>query len=141
VTNDRLVIRAFEEKHRGGVTDLWRRCNLTVPHNDPDRDIDFAKGRQNSDILLGLNHDKVVASVLVGHDGHRGWIYYVAVDPDHQGKGWGRSIVEAGEDWLRARSVPKAQLMIRDTNTQVRGFYEALEWEAIPRTVLQKWLS
>jgi ribosomal protein S18 acetylase RimI-like enzyme len=138
---DPLVIKAFGENDRSGLIDLWRRCNLTVPHNDPDRDIDFARGRANSEILLGFSDDRVIASVMVGHDGHRGWIYYVAVDPDYQGRRWGRAIVEAGEEWLRTCGVLKAQLMIRETNTQVRGFYEAVGWEAIPRTVMQKWLK
>ncbi|MDB5394524.1 MAG: GCN5-related N-acetyltransferase [Rhodospirillales bacterium] len=141
MTVDKLIIRAFEEKDRGSLTNLWKRCSLTVPYNNPDRDIDFAKGRENSEILIGLAADTVVASVMAGHDGHRGWIYYVAVDPDYQGRRWGRRIVEAGEEWLRARGVPKAQLMIRETNTQVRSFYEAMGWEAIPRTVMQKWLK
>jgi len=134
-------IRPFAEGDGDDIVALWRRCGLTVPDSDPYRDIDFARGRENSDVLVGLTAGKIVASIMVGHDGHRGWLYYVAVDPSHQRKDWGRAIVEAGEAWLGVRGVPKAQLMIRETNTQVRAFYEALGWEAIPRTVMQKWLK
>jgi ribosomal protein S18 acetylase RimI-like enzyme len=136
-----LSIRPFEEADRVALVALWQRCGLTVPYNDPDRDIDFAKGRENSDILIGTTEGRLVASAMVGHDGHRGWLYYVAVAPDRQGGRLGQQIVAAGEAWLKARGVPKAQLMIRETNTQVRGFYEAAGWEAIPRTVMQKWLT
>jgi ribosomal protein S18 acetylase RimI-like enzyme len=78
--------------------------------------------------------------VMVGHDGHRGWLYYVASDPQSRGAGFGRQIVEAGENWLRQRGVAKVQLLVRETNTQVVAFYEHLGFEVAPRTVLAKWL-
>jgi GNAT superfamily N-acetyltransferase len=77
---------------------------------------------------------------MVGHDGHRGWLYYVAVAPDLRGLGCGRAIVAAAEDWLRVRGIPKAQLMIRDTNTGVRDFYAGLGWNEAPRIVMERWL-
>lgn len=135
-----LAIRPFEEADRAALVALWRRCNLTVPHNDPDLDIDRARGRTNSDVLVGTVDGRVAASAMVGHDGHRGWIYYVAVDPEVQRGGLGGTIMAAAEAWLKTRGVPKAQLMIRETNTAVRAFYETIGWEAIPRTVMQKWL-
>ena len=112
-----------------------------MPHNDPDADIARARGRETSDILVAGDHlGAIVASVMVGHDGHRGWIYYVAVDPDRRETGLGRAIVGAAEAWLRARGVPKAQLMIRETNTSVRDFYAALGWRESPRLVMERWL-
>jgi ribosomal protein S18 acetylase RimI-like enzyme len=75
---------------------------------------------------------------MVGHDGHRGWLYYVAVAPARQRRGLGWRMVEAAEDWLRQRGAPKAQLMIRETNTQVEAFYAKLGYATIPRIVMQK---
>ena len=69
-----------------------------------------------------------------------GWLYYVAVDPAWRGRGVGHAIVRAGEDWLRGHGIRKAQLMIRETNTAVRAFYERAGWAAIPRTVMERWL-
>ncbi|NEU14193.1 GNAT family acetyltransferase [Methylobacterium sp. BTF04] len=136
-----LTIRSFGEDDRAAVKALWQVCGLTVPYNDPDADIHRAAGQPNSDILLGVSPDgRVGATVMVGHDGHRGWLYYVAVDPALRGQGHGRAIVAAGEAWLRARHVPKAQLLIRETNTGVRDFYAGLGWAAIPRIVMERWL-
>jgi ribosomal protein S18 acetylase RimI-like enzyme len=136
-----LSIRPFEPSDRAAVIDLWTRCGLTIPQNDPDQDIDLAAGRGNSDILIGALLGRVAATVMVGHDGHRGWLYYVAVDPAHQGQGLGRAMVAAAEDWIGARGVPKAQLMVRDTNDQAVGFYAALGYAVIPRIVMQKVLQ
>lgn len=112
-----------------------------MPHNDPDADIDRARGRENSDILVGwLEPAGIVASVMVGHDGHRGWLSYVSVDPGHRRRGFARAVVAAGEDWLRGRGIPKAQLLIRQSNTQVRAVYAALGWAEVPRVVMARWL-
>jgi ribosomal protein S18 acetylase RimI-like enzyme len=83
---------------------------------------------------------RIWGSVMVGHDGHRGWLYYVASAPDHRGQGTGRTMVEAGEQWLRDRNVPKVQLMIRGTNATVVPFYERLGYEDAPRILMSKWL-
>ncbi|GEP10407.1 GNAT family acetyltransferase [Methylobacterium gnaphalii] len=136
-----LSIRALTDADRGSVKALWITCGLVVPYNDPDADIDLAAGRENSDILVGTLADHgVVASAMVGHDGHRGWLYYVAVDPAHRDAGFGRVMVRAGEDWLRARGIRKAQLLVRKTNTAVRAFYERIGWAESPRTVMERWL-
>lgn len=136
-----LVFRSAVPDDHVLLSDLWRRCNLTAAYNDPRTDLDFARGKFNSDVLVGELGGRIVASVMVGHDGHRGWLYYVAVDPDQQGHGYGADIVAAGEEWLRARSVPKVMLLIRDTNTVVQQFYERIGYEAAPRIVMQKWLK
>src|SRR5690606_6362295 len=77
----------------------------------------------------------------VGHDGHRGWIYQLAVDPKLRHHGLGRKLVRAAEDWLVERGVPKVQLMIRPTNVTVRRFYEAIGYELTPRLVMARWLK
>jgi ribosomal protein S18 acetylase RimI-like enzyme len=77
---------------------------------------------------------------MAGHDGHRGWLYYVATAPDCQWQGIGRQMVMLGEAWLRDRGVVKVMLLVRDSNTQVVDFYKRIGFEAIPRVVMQKWL-
>ena len=138
-TTEGLTIRPFEAGDRAAVIALWRGCGLVVAHNDPETDIDRAAGRANSDVLVGVTADgRVAASVMVGEDGHRGWLYYVAVAADARGRGHGRAIVAAAEAWLRARGIPKAQLLIRDTNAAVRDFYAGLGWDESPRIVMER---
>jgi ribosomal protein S18 acetylase RimI-like enzyme len=136
-----LTIRAARADDEAAVVALWRACGLTVAYNDPIRDFRFARGRASSDILLGETAGVLRASVMVGHDGHRGWMYYVSADPDARRAGFGRRIVEAGEDWLRERGVAKVMLMVRDTNTVAVPFYEKLGYENTPRIVMSKWLT
>ncbi len=123
------------------VIDLWQRCNLARPWNDSAADIALARRDGNSDVLVGRDGDSIVATVLVGHDGHRGWVYYVAVDPDHQGKDFGRSIMAAAEDWLRARGIEKLMLLVRGDNTSVQKFYEKLDYAPQDRVIYAKWLD
>jgi ribosomal protein S18 acetylase RimI-like enzyme len=136
-----LVIRSARDEDRQATIDLWIKCGLTTSYNNPGHDLDFAKGAAASEVIVGLVDDKVAASVMVGHDGHRGWLYYVAVDPDQRGGGFGAAIVEAGENWLRSRQVPKVMLLIRETNTKVEAFYTNIGYETVPRIILQKWLT
>src|ERR1700745_2168343 len=89
------------------VIALWQRCGLTRPWNDPGADIALARRGANATILIGRADGVIVASALTGHDGHRGWVYYVAVDPDHRQKDHGRAIMAASEDWLRAPGIRK----------------------------------
>ena len=111
-------------------------------HNDPGADFRFARAGACSDVLVAEDRTGAISgSVMVGHDGHRGWLYYVASAPDARGSGIGRQMVAAAEDWLRQRGVVKAQLMVRETNTKVVAFYEHLGFETAPRTVMGKWLG
>jgi ribosomal protein S18 acetylase RimI-like enzyme len=123
------------------VITLWRRCGSTREWNDPAGDIALARKESNATVLLGRNAGVLVASVLVGHDGHRGWVYYVTVDPDHRYKGYGRMIMTAAEDWLRARGIQKLQLMVRGDNVQVHAFYESLGYYDQKRVTFAKWLD
>src|SRR5262245_15802025 len=110
-----MDIRPYRPADRAPLIALWQACKLVVAGaNDPDFDIDFAVKSTDADILIGTEGGRLIASVLVGHDGHRGWLYYVAVEPGLQGRGLGKAMVEAGEAWLSARGAPKAQLMIRE---------------------------
>jgi ribosomal protein S18 acetylase RimI-like enzyme len=78
---------------------------------------------------------------MVGHDGHRGWVYYLAVRPDERLRGLGRQLMQASERWLHQRGVPKVQLMVRTSNSAVVAFYRSLDYEVGEVVVLGKFLS
>jgi ribosomal protein S18 acetylase RimI-like enzyme len=136
-----FLIRPFEERDRSFLKNLWERCGLTVHYNDPDHDIDFAVNGPASKIFVGELKKRLIASIMVGHDGHRGWLYYVAVDKDYQKCGCGRAMVSGAENWLKDKGVRKSMLLIRETNEQAKAFYEQIGYEPVPRTVMQKWLT
>jgi ribosomal protein S18 acetylase RimI-like enzyme len=123
------------------VVALWQRCGLTRPWNDPSFDIAFARRGPSSTILIGRTDDGIAATAMVGHDGHRGWVYYVAVDPVAQKQGLGRAIMAAAEDWLRQQGIAKVMLMVRPDNRQVQAFYETLGYDEQKRVIYSKWLD
>ena len=136
-----MKIRPYAAADRAAVIALWQACDLTRPWNDPGTDIDFCISRPESTILVGEDGGRIVATVMVGHDGHRGWLYYLGVDPAQQKSGRGRAMVAAAEDWLKARGVPKAMLMVRPENGRVRAFYDALGYEEQERIVFARRLD
>jgi ribosomal protein S18 acetylase RimI-like enzyme len=136
-----LTIAPIEDADIAAVIALWQRCGLSRPWNDPADDIARARNGANAAVLAGRDGGALVASVLVGHDGHRGWVYYVAVDPDCRHKGYGRIIMAAAEDWLRERGIEKLQLMVRPDNSQVQAFYQSLGYLEQERIVYAKWLD
>lgn len=134
--------RNFESADEAAVVDLWRRAGLLQnPLNDPAKDIAFCLSGGHGEILILEDDGKVVATAMVGQDGHRGWIYYVAVDPDRQGEGLGQRIVRAAEERLKAQGVPKVHLMVRGGNTQVVGFYQGLGYRVEPITTMSRRLD
>lgn len=114
------------------VLSLWEACGLTRPWNDATADFKRAVDGASSDILCLEQGGNLVATVMVGDDGHRGWVYYLGVLPDGRRQGLGRRLMEAAEKWLRERDAPKIQLMVRDDNEQAIGFYKALGYEVQP---------
>ncbi len=104
-------------------------------------DVDRAVTSRDATILIGTVNDDAIASVMVGHDGHRGWIYYLAVSPDRQTRGHGREMMAEAELWLTARGAPKVQLMVRSENQGAAAFYTALGYESQHVAVLGKWLN
>ena len=136
-----LSIAPMDDADVAGVIALWQACDLTRPWNDPAADIALARRGPNSAILIGRDGDALIATALVGHDGHRGWVYYVAVDPARREKGFGRAIMSAAEDWLRARGIEKLQLMVRGDNSKVRDFYDSLGYLEQERVLFAKWLD
>lgn len=133
-----LSFRPFADADEEAVISLWDRCGLTRPWNDPNKDIRLAREKPASDILVGELDGKIVASVMVGHDGHRGALYYVSVDPDHQGKGYGRQVMRHAEDWLKGEGIWKLNLLLRADNEKIRAFYETLGYEVEPRLCMAR---
>jgi ribosomal protein S18 acetylase RimI-like enzyme len=136
-----LAIAPIQDGDIPAVIALWQRCGSTRPWNDPAADIALARGGANSTVLLGRDGGALVASVLVGHDGHRGWVYYVTVDPDRRHQGFGRAIMNAAEDWLRARGILKLQLMVRKDNAKVHAFYRSVGYYNQETVTFAKWLD
>lgn len=118
--------RIAGEADRDAIMALWQACDLTRPWNDPATDFRKAIENAASDILLLSEADTLIASVMTGYDGHRGWVYYLAVHPGHRRKGLGRRMMAAAEDWLRERGAPKIQLMVRGDNADAIAFYKTL---------------
>jgi ribosomal protein S18 acetylase RimI-like enzyme len=135
-----LAIRDYAPRDLEAVLSLWERCGLTRPWNDPAQDISFCRESGHGAVLIGSEAGGVVASVMVGHDGHRGWVYYLAVEPGKRGHGVGRRMMAAAEAWLRERGVAKLELMVRAENEAVRGFYRRLGYAESGVRVLERWL-
>ncbi|KMO30561.1 GNAT family acetyltransferase [Methylobacterium aquaticum] len=132
------IIREIEDADVPAVIALWHEAGVARPWNDPVTDIAFARRGPHGTVLVAEREGRIVASAMAGEDGHRGWLYYVAVSPGQQGGGLGRRIVEAGEAWLAARGVWKVQLLVRRDNAGVVGFYDHLGYRDTQTVCLQK---
>jgi ribosomal protein S18 acetylase RimI-like enzyme len=136
-----LAIADIADADVAAVIALWQACGLTRPWNDPAADIALARRGSHSTVLIGRDRDAIVATAMVGHDGHRGWVYYVATDPDRRAKGYGRAIMNAAEDWLRATGIAKLQLMVRRDNAKAGAFYQSIGYAEAQTIVFAKWLD
>ena len=136
-----LAVADIADAEVSGVIALWVACGLTRPWNDPAADIALARRGPNSTILIGRDGDAMVATAMVGHDGHRGWVYYVATDPQLRARGYGRAIMNAAEDWLRAAGIAKLQLLVRPENAGVAAFYRSIGFGEQKILFLTKWLD
>jgi ribosomal protein S18 acetylase RimI-like enzyme len=136
-----LAIAEIADSDVEAVIALWQRCGLTRPWNDSASDVALARRNENSTILVGRAGGAIVATAMVGHDGHRGWVYYVAVDPDRQKNGFGRAIMNAAEAWLRAAGLPKLQLLARRENSKAGAFYRSIGYEEADTIVFAKWID
>jgi ribosomal protein S18 acetylase RimI-like enzyme len=135
------VIGEARSEDREAVVALWRDCGLTRPWNDPDADFALALATKASVVLIARDGATLAGSVMAGFDGHRGWVYYLAVSPDHRRGGQGRALMAAAEDWLREQGAPKIQLMVRGSNMDALGFYEALGLERQDVVTLGRFLN
>ena len=136
-----MNIRPYAAGDFAAVTALWDATGISIHYNDPAKNIALMLTTHDCQLYVGAEDERVIGSIMVGHEGHRGWLYKLAVLPEFQGKGLGRDLVRQAERWLVARGVPKVNLMIRDTNIKVREFYQRLGYEVAARTVMQRWLD
>jgi ribosomal protein S18 acetylase RimI-like enzyme len=128
-------------QHIEAATSISHEAGLTQPWNPPEHDLRRALEGHSSTVLGGFDSERLVGTVMVGHDGHRGWIYYQAVDAGQRGTGLGRQLMAAAEHWLREQGSVKVQLMVRSTNEAVLDFYEHLGYEDAAVQVRSKWLT
>ncbi len=125
-----MQIRAYQKQDQMDVIALWQRCGLVRSWNDPAKDIERKLAVQPDLFLVGCEGQQLIASAMAGYDGHRGNVYYLAVDPNCQARGYGRAMMGEVERLLQARGCPKLNILIRATNHEVRTFYERLGYSS-----------
>jgi ribosomal protein S18 acetylase RimI-like enzyme len=118
-----MVIREFADADEERVVALWTRCGLVRPWNDPRKDIARKKRVQRELFLVAEEGGAIVGAVMGGYDGHRGWVYYLAVDESQRRAGLGRRLMDEVEARLRALGCPKLNLQVRNDNRVALGFY------------------
>ncbi|HTO56072.1 MAG TPA: GNAT family acetyltransferase [Myxococcota bacterium] len=121
-----MEIREFADADEEAVVALWTHSGLVRPWNDPRKDVARKKMLQRELFLVAEDAGRIVGSVMGGYDGHRGWVYYLAVAESHRKSGLGRALMDAVETRLRALGCPKLNLQVREDNLQALGFYAAI---------------
>lgn len=124
-----MKIRTYNPADAGSIIDLWKRCGLVVPQNDPWADLERKVRTNPEQLLVGVVDGQVIATVMAGYEGHCGWINYAAVHPDHRRKGYGKQMMQAAEEALAAVNCPKINLQVRKSNEQVVAFYQSLGYQ------------
>lgn len=137
-----MLIRELPRDLDDEAVDLWHRTGLTRPWNDPRADLQRAVEGAGSTVLAACDENgRLIGTSMVGHDGHRGWVYYLAVAIEQQRSGIGRALMRASEHWLAERGVPKVNLMVRKGNEDVLAFYESLGYADGEVVVLGRFLD
>ena len=136
-----MEIAPMQDGDDAAIVALWKLCGLTRPWNDPAQDLALACKAADSVVLVARDNARICGSVMTGFDGHRGWVYYLAVHPDDRHRGLGRALMTAAETWLVDRGAPKIQLMVREDNAGALGFYEALGMTRQPVVTLGRRLD
>lgn len=121
-----MRLRTFELADEEAIIRLWERCGLTRPWNDPRKDIARKLGEQPELFVVGLLDEAVIASAMAGFDGHRGWVYYFAVAPEHRRRSYGRQLMAEVERRLKERGCPKLNLQVRSSNAEVIAVFRKL---------------
>lgn len=138
MNRQKLDIRTYRSADESAVIDLWRRCGLIVAWNDPALDI-ARKCADSPELFFVAEKDgELIASCMAGFDGHRGWIYYLAVDPARQRSKIATELVHQAEFALVQQGCPKVELMVRDSNHSVKSFYQDIGYRIEPVSVLSK---
>jgi ribosomal protein S18 acetylase RimI-like enzyme len=121
-----MEVRPFRLEDQHAVVSLWERCGLVRPWNDPHKDISRKLQVRGDLFLVGVVEGKVVATVMAGYEGHRGWAQYLAVAPENQRDGLARRMMSEVERRLRASGCPKVNLQVRSENASAIEFYRAI---------------
>jgi len=139
---EKLSLRVYGAEDFAALVQLWSDCDLLRPWNEPRKDIDRCLANPSSAILVSEHPERegLGASVMLGSDGHRGWLYYLAVAPDLQRTGCGQQTVRAAENWLAERGVGKVMLMLRPDNKGIIDFYRSVDYEIEERVLMAHWL-
>ncbi len=124
-----MKIREYHESDMDQVVSLWNDCALIVPWNDPRKDIARKMREKPNLFLVGEIDECIIATVMGGYEGHRGWINYLAVRPQFQGQGYGERMMNEIESRLLALNCPKVNLLVRNTNERVIDFYEKMGYK------------
>jgi ribosomal protein S18 acetylase RimI-like enzyme len=135
---DNFSIRTYRPDDTAKVIDLWRECGLIVPWNNPQTDIDRKYMDSPQLFFVGELQSELVASCMAGYDGHRGWIYFLAVKNSQQRKGLATRLLSHVEAELIKLGCPKVELMVRKTNDRVISFYKSIGFDPDPVIVLSK---
>ena len=131
----------YSSEFQSAIVDLWKKCGLVVPQNEPVQDIQSKTSFQPDLFFVALLNDKVIGSIMVGYEGHRGWINYLAVLPEHQRHGYGRRLVEKGIEELQTLGCVKVNLQVRKSNVSVIEFYRHLGFKEEDRISMGKRLK
>lgn len=135
---ENFKIRTFRADDATDIIDLWRECGLIVPWNNPQTDIERKYADSAQMFFVGELKNELVASCMAGYDGHRGWIYFLAVKTSQRRKGLASILVKHVEAELVKLGCPKVELMVRKTNSKVIAFYKSIGFDPDPVIVLSK---
>ena len=124
-----MIIREYKATDKNEVISLWHECGLIAPQNDPSKDIERKLLVDPDLFLVGICDDSVIASVMGGYEGHRAWINYLAVSPNHQRQGYGQKLMTTIEGLVKAKGSPKINLQVRNSNDCTIAFYKAIGYE------------
>jgi len=133
-----MKIRTYQLKDENQLINLWIECGLVVPWNDPKKDIQRKINDSPDLFFIGEIEGEIVASCMAAYDGHRGWIYFLAVKPEYQNRGYAKSILKQAEEALLNIGCPKIELMVRHSNDKVVTFYEHAGYKNDPVIILSK---
>ena len=136
-----LAIRPYRDSDHATVWALWEASGVITDPILAARDLAFCRASADNVLFVGLRGSNIVATIMAGLDGHRGWFHYVAVQPDQAGAGLGRRMVAHAESWLAERGAVTVELMITESNQAVRRFYESLGYRLQPRVVMTRTLE
>jgi ribosomal protein S18 acetylase RimI-like enzyme len=124
-----MNIKPYHPDNQQAVINLWQACNLVVAWNDPIKDIQRKMLVDPDMFLIGELSEDIVATVMGGYEGHRGWINYLAVSPEHQRKGYARAMMQQVEVLIQQKGSPKINLQVRSNNIDVIQFYQAIGYD------------